>query len=134
MMGLVGTVTSAFVLGAMVAAPQIDTEHSGAPQVTETRPMSGATLPPGPFTISVTFDQPMRRKSFSFVTTDKGRYPDCAKAPQQSADGHSFMLACKATEPGIYSIGFNSGRFRNFVSRRTALPATPVAVTFFVQR
>jgi DNA-binding CsgD family transcriptional regulator len=104
------------------------------PVVLETAPAEGQTVPPGSTTIRVTFDRPMQPGSFSFVTTDRGRYPHCARAPRQSRDGRSFLLACRISEPGRYAIGFNGGRFRNFVSKDAGIAATPSVLTFTVAR
>ncbi len=130
-MGIVGSGIALTALAISGSGPS--PTSSAAPRVVETTPADNAILPAGPVTIRVTFDQPMRANSFSFVTTDRGRYPDCARRPQQSPDGRSFTLACRAVQPGRYAIGFNGGRFRNFVARQSGLSATPALLTFDVR-
>lgn len=131
MIGIVGTGISLTALA--VSGVGSSPTSSAAPRVVETAPADSAIIPAGPVTIRVTFDQPMRANSFSFVTTDRGRYPDCARRPQQSPDGRSFTLACRAVQPGRYAIGFNGGRFHNFVGRQSGLSAAPALLTFVVR-
>lgn len=103
------------------------------PRVVATSPATGATLAPGPFTLHITFDQPMRGDSYSFVATDVASYPDCEQTPQQSSDRRSFTLRCTGKAGQRYAIGFNYGRFRNFVSLKGNLPATSAVLTFRVK-
>lgn len=89
----------------------------GPPRVVRTLPAADAVLPPGPVTISVTFDRPMRPGSYSFVMLDPATYPACASVAYLSADGRTYSLDCRLEPDRSYAIGFNRGRFRNFVGR-----------------
>lgn len=121
-----GSVFAAILIGVGQSAPAIP---ATAPRVVATTPGSDARIAPGRLVISVTFDQPMRRNSYSFVETGQGRYPDCDRTPRQSADRRSFTLNCRI-EPGqSYAIGFNGGRFRNFVGAN-GVPAEPSLLRF----
>jgi hypothetical protein len=52
--------------------------QAGAPTVVLTNPSADAVIAPGPFTLSVTFDQPMAEGSFSFVQKSCETFPNCA--------------------------------------------------------
>lgn len=103
------------------------------PYVVTTTPAMLATIAPGPFTLSVTFDRPMQPGSFSFVRSDRGAYPACDGAPQQSADGRSFAMTCTAVAGQAYSVGFNSARDRNFKSV-AGVAAEPSLLSFDAKR
>ena len=130
-MGIVGTGIALTALAVSGLGPS--PTSNAAPSVVETTPADRAIISPGPITIRVTFDQPMRANSFSFVTTDRGRYPDCARRPQQSSDRRSFTLVCRAVAPGRYAISFNGGRFQNFVGLLSGISATPAVLSFVVR-
>lgn len=87
---------------------------SPAPHVVSTFPANGTAIPPGPFTLRVTFDRPMAPRGWSFVNVAQGRYPNCDGKPIQSPDRRSFTMQCQAIAGTSYAIGFNGGRFQNF--------------------
>jgi DNA-binding CsgD family transcriptional regulator len=94
---------------------------AAAPRVVATYPARGDTIPSGPLTLSVTFDQPMRDGSYSFVQMSEETYPTCEPRPQTSADRRTFTLHC-TTQPGRkYEIWFNRAPYMNFKS----VPGTP---------
>ncbi|WP_238941091.1 LuxR C-terminal-related transcriptional regulator [Sphingomonas beigongshangi] len=103
------------------------------PHMISTSPAQGATIPAGPYTLSVTFDRPMRARSYSFVTSNVGDYPDCDGKPQQSPDGRTFTMRCSAVAGRTYAIGFNSERFGNFASV-DGVSATPSMLSFDTRR
>jgi DNA-binding CsgD family transcriptional regulator len=103
------------------------------PHVVSTSPVQDATIAPGPYTLSVTFDRPMRARSYSFVTSNVGDYPACDGKPQQSPDGRTFTMHCTAVAGRTYAIGFNSARFRNFVSVE-GVAAAPSMLAFDTRR
>ena len=117
------------VLALMLFIPSQATPE-GPPRVIMMRPAM-SPVPAGPVTISVTFDRPMRAKSYSFVRIEGADYPDCGDAaPVQSANLRTFTLRCRV-EPGKrYKIGFNVGRFRNFVSAADGQPALAATLSF----
>lgn len=117
---------------AMLFAAPLQIPPEGPPRVIMMRPAL-SPIPAGPVTISVTFDRPMRAKSYSFVTTDRGLYPDCPAAPVQSADRRTFTLKCTVKAGQRYAIGINTGRFRNFVGAADGLPALAATLTFSVR-
>lgn len=100
-----------------------------APRVVDVSPAVGAEIAAGKLAIKVTFDQPMRPGSYSFIARDKATYPTCATTPVQSADGRSFTLDCSVEAGKTYWIGFNNERFRNFMSV-DGVPAVPAALQF----
>lgn len=101
-----------------------------APQVVATVPAEGANVAPGPFVLTVTFNQPMQPGSWSFVRTTLAAYPDCDNRPVQSADGRSFSMACRAQAGLAYAIAFNGGRFRNFRAASGGASAAPMLLRF----
>lgn len=101
------------------------------PRVVATSPGQDAPIPAGPFTLSVTFDQPMRGDGWSLVG-DPALAPDCAKAPRMSADGRTFTFACRAEAGRGYAVGFNGGQFLNFRSRE-GVSAEPYPLRFHVR-
>jgi DNA-binding CsgD family transcriptional regulator len=103
---------------------------SEAPRVVATFPAPGAVVPPGPVTLRVTYDRPMRRQSYSFVQKSPGSYPDCGKhMPQQSADGRTFTLRCEVRAGRSYEIWFNRPPYMNFTSDG-GVPASPFQLLF----
>lgn len=99
------------------------------PRVLATAPAEGAAVPAGPFTLSVTFDQPMQANSFSFVQTDPATFPQCARVPVQSADRRTFTLQCRAQPGRQYEVWFNRARWQNFKGLG-GQPAVPYRLTF----
>ncbi len=99
------------------------------PKISRSRPADGTVVPAGPVTISVTFDRPMQRDSYSFTSTDVAGYPDCDPRPQVSADGRTSTLRCTASAGKAYAVGINYGRFRNFVGAN-GTPARPEVIRF----
>lgn len=120
-----GLVMSLLALAAVTLLPP----PKAAPRVLATTPAEGATVPPGPFALSVTFDRPMARRSWSFVQDAPETYPDCARTPVPSADRRTFTLRCVARPGGRYEVWFNRGKFANFRSA-DGVPATPYRLRF----
>lgn len=107
---------------------------TAAPRVIRTQPGGDAVLAPGPFTLRVTFDQPMRAGSVSFtMPVGLAAYPRCDGRPVQSADGRSFSMRCTAEARHGYVVGFNTPPFRHFVAAASGLPAEPETVRFRVR-
>ncbi len=99
------------------------------PQVIATYPTPGAVIPAGPFTLSVTYDQPMRARSFSFVQASRENYPVCDNQPAQSLDGRSFTMRCTADSGRAYEIWFNWAPYLNFRAASGG-SATPYQLRF----
>ncbi|MFA6114472.1 MAG: helix-turn-helix transcriptional regulator [Sphingomonas sp.] len=115
-----------------VSAPDQKSEGpapAAAPRVVATYPARGDTIPSGPLTLSVTFDQPMREGSFSFVQMSAETYPACEPRPQVSADGRTFTLRCTTLPGRRYEIWFNRAPYMNFKSV-TGMPAQPFQLVF----
>lgn len=121
-----------------LAAGLMSSHHAEAPpaalpRVAASYPADGTVIAPGPFTLRVTFDQPMAPASYSFVTTGLGAYPQCQGKPVQSADGRSYSLQCRAKSGSAYAVGVNYGRFRGFRSAQAGAPAQPTVIRFSVR-
>ncbi len=114
------------------SAPDQKTEGpapAATPRVVATYPARGDTIPPGPLTLSVTFDQPMREGSFSFVQMSAETYPACEPRPQISADRRTFTLHCTTLPGRRYEIWFNRAPYMNFKSV-AGMPAQPFQLLF----
>jgi DNA-binding CsgD family transcriptional regulator len=96
--------------GGSRASPRPD----APPRVVATSPAAGAAIRPGPFLLSVTYDQPMMEGSFSYTRTSPETYPDCATKPDLSRDGRTFTLRCTAMAGHRYEIWFNRPPYMNF--------------------
>ncbi|HEX4738563.1 MAG TPA: LuxR C-terminal-related transcriptional regulator [Allosphingosinicella sp.] len=93
------------------AAP---TSPTAPPRVVATSPARGAAIPPGPFLLTVTFDQPMADGSYSYTRTSPETYPDCAYPPILSRNARTFTLRCTAVPGRQYEIWFNRLPYMNF--------------------
>jgi hypothetical protein len=100
-----------------------------APAVVRTVPASGAVIPPGPFTLSVTFDQAMSDGSFSFVQKAAESFPRCAFPAQLSSDKRTFTVRCTAEPRRDYEIWFNSPPYMNFKGAN-GVPSEPYQLLF----
>lgn len=126
-----GLVVSTAVGALMIADVNAPPAADSAPRVIASSPSDGSTIAPGPFTLSVTFDRPMRRDSFSFATGPEGRFPKCQARPFASRDGRTFSLRCTARPGESYVVWANHGRFMNFRSD-AGLAARPSRLAFAV--
>jgi DNA-binding CsgD family transcriptional regulator len=86
------------------------------PRVVATSPAAGASIAPGPFLLTVTFDRTMMDGSYSYTRTSPETYPDCALPPARSRDGRTFTLRCTAVAGRHYEIWFNRPPYMNFRS------------------
>lgn len=125
------TIMASAILMATILVGLAEPSASGArPQVVSTSPKADQIIAPGAFMLSVTFDRPMRRESYSFVRRRIETYPDCgANRPAQSADGRTFTMRCIAAPGRRYEIWFNDPPYLNFVGKSGA-SATPYRLRF----
>ena len=123
-------------VAAMLGFATVDTGVRPAPappRVVSTHPAGGARIGPGPFTLSVTFDRPMRGDGYSFVRKSRDSYPQCDGRPALSHDRRTFSLRCSAVAGRNYEIWFNSEPNMNFRSAE-GVPAEPAQLLFKVRR
>lgn len=120
-----------FTIGEDAFAAYLSRDAGSAPMIVATAPVRNAVIPAGPFTLSVTFDQPMTANSVSFTTPEGlAAYPSCAvETLRQSSDGRTYSMRCVAQPGKTYAVGFNSGAYRNFRSRE-GTPAMPAVLRF----
>lgn len=112
----------AMILVAVAAFALSSSKHEAAappapnapPRVVATSPVRGATIAPGPFLLTVTFDQPMTDGSYSYTRSSPETYPDCAYPPRLSRDGRTFTARCTAAADRHYEIWFNRPPYMNF--------------------
>ena len=124
--------TSAIVAAVIVAGTHADLEKRStpaAPHVVSTSPAPDAVVGPGQIALSVTFDRPMRRQSYSFVRKTAETYPECDNRPEQSTDRRTFRMICNVKSGRRYEIWFNSPPYLNFVDDGGA-PAIPHGLRF----
>jgi DNA-binding CsgD family transcriptional regulator len=103
------------------------------PRVVRTSPGSGAVIRPGPFLLTVTFDQPMVDGSYSYTRTSPETYPDCATKPELSHDARTFTLRCTAAAGRNYEIWFNRPPYMNFRGLN-GLSSEPHQLVFHTKR
>lgn len=120
--------TMLLLLAITVAAPPSG-DPTTPPKVVRTTPAAGSVIVPGPFLLSVTFDQPMQVGSYSFVRLAADTYPDCDGTPVLSGDGHTFSMLCSAKPGRRYVIGINLPPYTNFRSV-TGVQAAPFQIAF----
>ena len=106
---MIGLAAVAVFWGSLPAASQ-------EPRVISVFPAGDQTVAAGPYTLRVTFDRPMQNRSWSFVQTSRGTYPECDGKPVRSADGRSFTMQCVARAGRAYEIWFNKAPYLNFKS------------------
>ena len=104
---------------------------NGAPKVVETHPVEGSTIAPGPYLLSVTFDQPMMEGNYSFVQISPQTATDCAPRATQSADRRTFMVRCMAAPGKHYEVWFNRPPYMNFQGL-SGMAAEPKQLLFSV--
>jgi hypothetical protein len=102
------------------------------PKVVATSPKPGATIKPGQFLVSVTYDRPMMPGSASFAG-DSNLTPKPCGMPKQSKDGRSYRMCFVASPGRKYEIWFNRGQFMNFRSVE-GVSAEPYRLIFNVRR
>lgn len=103
--------------------------ETAAPAVVRTGPATGAVIAPGPFTLSVTFDQAMSDGSFSFVQKSAETFPNCAFPAQLSSDKRTFTVRCTSEPDRNYEIWFNSPPYMNFKGAN-GVPSEPYQLLF----
>lgn len=129
-LGVLAMLIAVALAAVLISSNRAELAPSAPPRVVASYPADGAVIAPGPFTLRVTFDQPMAPTSYSFVTTGLGAYPQCHGKPVQSADRRSYSMACQASSGTAYAVGVNYGRFRGFRSAQRGLPAAPTLIRF----
>lgn len=117
----------AYALGRHAAVEQT----TGAPRVVATTPEPGAAIAPGPFVLSVTFDQAMQDQSFSFVQdlprTFPKRLPMACTAFHGSPDLFGAMrrrapgaVSRMVQSPALYELPI--GEWRSCGTARASVP------------
>jgi hypothetical protein len=126
--GVIMAVAAATTI-ALMALLGSHASHQGAPTVVRTDPPANAIIAPGPFTLSVTFDQPMAEGSFSFVQKSSESFPSCAFPAVLSSDKRTFTVRCTTEAGRSYEIWFNSPPYMNFKGVN-GMPAQPHQLLF----
>lgn len=101
-----------------------------APTVVAVSPSNNGAISPGPFLLTVTFDQPMA-EGYSFVQMSSDSFPNCEHRPGLSADKRTFAIRCTAIRGKHYELWFNRPPYMNFRSL-AGLPAQPTHLQFSV--
>jgi DNA-binding CsgD family transcriptional regulator len=101
------------------------------PSVVATSPRNGGTIAPGPYLLSVTFDQPMM-DGYSFVQKSPETAADCDYHATQSADRRTFTVRCTAAAGKHYEVWFNGPPYMNFRGS-SGMTARPQQLLFSVR-
>jgi DNA-binding CsgD family transcriptional regulator len=107
-------IAAALTVAALNRRDSAPPQTNAPPRVVATTPAAGAVIPPGPFVLTVTFDQPMVDGSYSYTRIAPETYPDCAVKPALSRDARTFTLRCTAAPGRDYEIWFNRPPYMNF--------------------
>ena len=100
------------------------------PQVAKTVPANGATdVDPSLRSLSVTFDQPMRDRSWSWVYENKSTFPMMTGDPGFDAAKVTCSLPVKLLPGKRYIIWINSQKFKGFIND-AGIPAKPFRWVF----
>jgi len=126
---LVLTSASVLLLNASGASSAAVVDE-GTPIVVSTSPADGSAIPPGPFTLSVTYNQPMAPGSMSFATGPNPAFPECKGQVLQSQDGKTYSIPCVAKPDRDYTVWFNYGQYQNFRSAASGRSAEPHGISF----
>jgi hypothetical protein len=102
------------------------------PKVVAATPKEGATIKPGPFVLSVTYDRPMQAGSYSFAGPRELAPESCGK-PELSKDQRTYSMRCNASPGRDYEVWFNREPYMNFQSVE-GLRAEPYRLTFRAAR
>ena len=107
-------IAAALGVGVMNHRDAAPPQTNAPPRVVRTSPETGSVIPPGPFLLVVTFDQPMMAGNYSYTRTSSETYPDCAVKPELSKDARTFSLRCAAAAGRNYEIWFNRPPYMSF--------------------
>lgn len=125
---LTASIAAATIAG--IAFISGEAPKAAPPKVISTFPTQGDTVAPGPIELRVTFDRPMRGKSYSFVQKSAETYPDCGtNQPVQSDDRKTFTLTCNVEANRRYEVWFNNPPYLNFAGENGD-PAVPFGLSF----
>jgi DNA-binding CsgD family transcriptional regulator len=120
----------AYAIGEHSSAPgKVD---NGAPKVVRTYPANRSMIAPGPYLLSVTFDQPMMDGNYSFVQMSAQTAAECEPKATLSADRHTFTVRCTAVPGTHYEVWFNRPPYMNFESA-SGMIAEPRQLLFSVR-
>ena len=110
-------------------AEQQPTQAARTPKAISIVPANGATdVEPGPSTITVVFDRPMKDGSWSMVGGGPN-FPEISERPAYDSTGKVWTVSVTLKPNWNYTFMLNSGTFRNFQSR-DGVPLAPVVVSF----
>jgi hypothetical protein len=100
------------------------------PKVISTSPQNAAKdVDPSLNEISVTFNEPMMDKSWSWSYEDKNKFPQMTAEPYYTDNYTKCVLPVKLEPNKEYVIWINTARFKNFKDK-AGNPAEPYRFTF----
>lgn len=112
-------------------AKSIPMTQASVPMIVATDPAQGSVIAPGPFQLSVTFDQPMG-EGYSFVQVSPDSFPQCEHRASRSPDQRTFTMRCFAEAGKSYEVWFNRPPYMNFRASSGAA-AHPTRLLFSVR-
>ena len=107
-------IAAALSVAALNRREAVPPQTNAPPRVVATSPAAGAIIRPGPFLLTVTFDQPMVDGSYSYTQTSPESFPHCVMKPALSRDARTFTVRCTAAPGRNYEIWFNRPPYMNF--------------------
>ena len=100
------------------------------PKVIGTNPQNGAqNVDPSLTEISVTFNEPMMDKSWSWCYEEKEKFPQMTGQPYYTENNTKNILPIKLEPDKEYVIWINTVNFKNF-KNKTGNPVEPYKFTF----
>ena len=100
------------------------------PKVIGTNPQNGAqNVDPSLTEISVTFNEPMMDKSWSWCYEEKDKFPQMTGQPYYTENNTKNVLPVRLEPNKEYVIWINTVNFKNF-KNKTGNPAEPYKFTF----
>ncbi len=103
-----------------------------APKVAKTIPTAGATdVDPRLSEITILFDTPIKMNSWSFVVSDKGKFPELVgDTPITFPNNKTCVVKVKLAPDTAYAIGINSPTRQGFKAAGDGTPAAPSVLAF----
>jgi len=106
------------------------TKDNMPPKVISTNPQNGAqNVDPSLTKISVTFNESMMNKSWSWCYEEKDKFPQMTDQPHYTENNTKNILPVKLEPNKEYVIWINTVNFKNFKDK-TGNPGEPYKFTF----
>jgi DNA-binding CsgD family transcriptional regulator len=122
-------IVAALVIGTYAQRRPSPPQVGGPPRVVTTSPGRGAVIRPGPFLLSITYDQPMLDGSFSYTRSSPETAIECDFPATLARDGRTFTVRCTAHPGRHYETWLNRPPYMSFKGLN-GIAAEPYPLTF----